>query len=313
MTDTFEQEVEFENETSANVSDESRSDVNYTSQNQQGFATSSLREGLTRRTSEQQAAKRARLETLPSLLSPISSDSESTSDANEACPPLPPQPAQPQPAQPNKFVPRRKPLATGTSGRSNFRAPLNVNVGKGLANDESLVSMSIPSNLVEIFETLAKDNTDRGMETGGILAGQQIDNCFEVTHLIIPEQIAASDRWEVQDERQITNYFVYHDMIMLGLIHTHPQMTSFLSSVELHALWDYAKDNQSLVSIVLAPEKKTSPAYCLTKVGLSEIGKCRKTGFHKHKGSDERFYKEADHVIVDQTKSTLVADFRIQK
>ena len=192
MTDTFEQEVEFENETSANVSDESRSDVNYTSQNQQGFATSSLREGLTRRTSERQAAKRARLETLPSLLSPISSDSESTSDANEACPPLPPQPAQPQPAQPNKFVPRRKPLATGTSGRSNFRAPLNVNVGKGLANDESLVSMSIPSNLVEIFETLAKDNTDRGMETGGILAGQQIDNCFEVTHLIIPEQIAAN-------------------------------------------------------------------------------------------------------------------------
>ena len=95
MTDTFEQEVEFENETSANVSDESRSDVNYTSQNQQGFATSSLREGLTRRTSERQAAKRARLETLPSLLSPISSDSESTLDANEACPPLPPQPAQP--------------------------------------------------------------------------------------------------------------------------------------------------------------------------------------------------------------------------
>ena len=58
-------------------------------------------------------------------------------------------------------------------------------------------------------------------------------------------------------------------MIMVGLIHTHPQMTSFLSSVDLHALWDYAKDNQSLVSIVLAPEKKTSPAYCLTKLGLS--------------------------------------------
>ena len=75
--------------------------------------------------------------------------------------------------------------------------------------------------------------------------------------------------WEVQDERQITNYVVYHDMIMLGLIHTHPQMTSFLSSVDLHALWDYAKDNQSLVSIVLAPEKKTPPAYCLTKLGLS--------------------------------------------
>ena len=63
-----------------------------------------------------------------------------------------------------------------------------------MANEESLVSMSIPSNLVEIFETLAKANTERGMETGGILAGQQIGNSFKVTHLIIPEQIAANDR-----------------------------------------------------------------------------------------------------------------------
>jgi STAM-binding protein len=93
--------------------------------------------------------------------------------------------------------------------------------------------MSIPSNFVEIFETLAEANTERGMETGGILAGQQIGNSFEVTHLIIPEQIAANDRWEVQDVRQITNYFVYHDMIMLGLIHTHPQMTSFLPTHSL--------------------------------------------------------------------------------
>ena len=60
MTDTFEQEVEFENAASANVSDESRSDVNNTSEIQQGFATSSLREGMTRRTSECQAAKRSK-------------------------------------------------------------------------------------------------------------------------------------------------------------------------------------------------------------------------------------------------------------
>ena len=36
-------------------------------------------------------------------------------------------------------------------------------------------------------------------------------------------------------------------------------MTSFLSSVDLLALYDYARANKSLISIVLAPEKKTSP------------------------------------------------------
>ena len=327
MTDTFEQEEELENAEPANASHESGSDVNNTSEMQQGFATSSLREGITRRTSVRQAAKRARLERLPSLMeesesrqsslprpispiSPILSDSESTTDPSVAgSSSLPP-----PPAQTKKFVPRRKPLSKETAGRSNFRSPLNVNVGKGLANEETLVSMSIPSDLVEKFETFSQTNTKRGMETGGILAGKHLGHSFQVTHLIIPEQIAASDRWEVQDERQITNYFVYQpEMIMLGLIHTHPKMTSFLSSVDLHALWDYAQDNQSLISIVLAPERKTSPAYCLTKLGLSEIGKCKETGFHKHKRSDEYLYKEADHVIEDQTITTLVADFRIQK
>ena len=93
---------------------------------------------------------------------------------------------------------------------------------------------------------------------------------------------------------------------MLGLIHTHPKMSAFLSSVDFHALWDYAKDNQSLISIVLAPEKKTSPAFCLTNIGLEEIGRCKKRGFHKHRRDDRRLYEEAKHVVDDQTCDTTV-------
>ena len=85
------------------------------------------------------------------------------------------------------------------------------------------MNLSIPSKIVEMFET--KANTERGMDTGGILAGQQVGNSFKVTHLIIQEQIAANYRWELQD-----NFFVYHEMIMLGLIHTHLQMTYAFSS-----------------------------------------------------------------------------------
>ena len=72
---------------------------------------------------------------------------------------------------------------------------------------------------------------------------------------MIPEQTSFSVTWEVHVECQITNFFVYKpSLVMLGLIHTHPSMTSFLSSVDLHALFDYARDNPKLISIVLAPE-----------------------------------------------------------
>ena len=162
-------------------------------------------------------------------------------------------------------------------------------------------------------EILSRDNTERGLETGGIIAGVHTNQHFQVTHLLIPEQTAASDRWEVQDERQVTNFFVYHpELIMLGLIHTHPRMTSFLSSVDLHALWDNARFNKSLVSIVLAPEKETSPAFCLTDHGLAELGKCQGKGFHRHNDADS-YYMEANHVIDDHTIATVIEDFRIQR
>ena len=208
----------------------------------QGFETSSRNDGLVRRCSARQAGKRARMETrlpsvdeepdivdrptVPRALSPLSNgsmsgpgDSPSGSSAPASTPPASPPPAK-------KFVPRRNPLAQNSS--SNFRSHLNVNVGEELSRN-MVTDLHIPSDLVRKFEMLSKSNTERGVETGGIIAGKHMDNYFQVTHLIIPQQTAASDRWEVQDERQITNVFTYNpDLIMLGLIHTHPRMTSFL-------------------------------------------------------------------------------------
>ena len=161
---------------------------------------------------------------------------------------------------------------------------------------------------------MSKTNTEMGYETGGILAGIVVDGYYQVSHIIVPEQTCSSTTWEVHDQRQLTNYFTYNpELIMLGLIHTHPKMTSFLSSVDLHALWDYAQDNPSLISIVLAPEKKTSPAYCLNSLGLKELGQCKQAGFHKHKKDDRRLYGEAQHVLEDRTRDTIIVDFRINR
>ena len=62
-------------------------------------------------------------------------------------------------------------------------------------------------DLVTKFEELAQNNTYNGLETGGILAGKLVRNHFTITHLIIPHQTAADDRWDVQDVRQLGNVF----------------------------------------------------------------------------------------------------------
>ena len=329
LNDTFAQEVTMENNgdeqsstlnlsqlltnNEIDLNNLSDADMNKT------FATSTLQ----RRVSKRQAEKRARQQqnndctsfprpfVPPRLLSPISeplhtSPCPGPSSTEESPPPSPP----PKASRP-RFVPRRKPIGNPNQGCSNFRSKLNVDVGQSNPTNP-IADMHLPRNLITEFGQLSKENSDNGLETGGVLAGKQEDDGhFQVTHLIIPEQTAKADFWQVHDERQLTNYLVYNDLIMLGLIHTHPRMTSFLSSVDLHALFDYARDNPSLISIVLAPEKNTAPIFCLTRRGLSELGKCKETGFHKHVKDDSLFYEKADHVLDDQTMDATIVDYRI--
>ena len=102
-----------------------------------------------------------------------------------------------------------------------------MNVGQEFSSDNTLIDMHIPSDLVLEFGKLSKANTDNGLETGGVLAGEYLGTHYQVTHLLIPEQRGAPDSWEVRDERQITNYFVYNpNLIMFGLIHTHSKVSS---------------------------------------------------------------------------------------
>ena len=267
-----------------------------------------------RRASVRQAEKRARGEyrassnsfpprppVPPPTLSPIQSTS----------PPARPRtsspPANRQAQAP--FVPRRNPLPKATAGCGNFRSRLNVNFGQ---RDRRRMEMHLPTDLVRKFGELSKANTADRKETGGIIAGEKKNGYYQITHLIIPEQTGSSVTWEVHDERQLTNFFVYKpSLVMLGIIHTHPNMTSFLSSVDLHAIYDYARDNPKLISIVLAPELNTSPAFCLTKYGISELSKCDEIGFHHHRQDESKYYQEADYVVYDEGFSTEVIDFRL--
>ena len=205
-----------------------------------GFATSTMGGNTARRFSVRQAEKYARKRNeldsisetdsstsctvsrpsgLPGLLSPLSGSLSPVTA--EACPsspapgasPLsseealasPPPTAGTSKAPRSSFVPRRKPI--GQAGCSNFRAKLNVNVGQDHTSDGT-TDIHLPIDLIPEFERMASANTNSGLETGGILAGERKGSYFQVTHLIVPEQTVRSDSWEVHDERQITNFSI---------------------------------------------------------------------------------------------------------
>lgn len=99
--------------------------------------------------------------------------------------------------------------------------------------------------LFDAFAELVRPNTVRDIETCGILAGTlvpmfklvtdlQKNNCFIVTHVIIPKQTGSSDTCAMTHEDEVFSYQEENDLLTLGWIHTHPSHQLFLSSVDLH-------------------------------------------------------------------------------
>ena len=178
-------------------------------------------------------------------------------------------------------------LHASTSDRwSTLKNIRNVTTGSlDLGNLPILVS----PDLVDQFLEISSHNSNMKIETGGLLGGIVEDSvAFKVTTLVIPKQNGKSDYWEAIDEVAIQTYFTNHGLILLGCIHSHPPpWTSFLSSVDLHQLFDFQKENSSSISIVVAPAHMPTdvPAfgYSLTDMGLTVISDCRKKGVHQHR------------------------------
>ena len=143
------------------------------------------------------------------------------------------------------------------------------------------ITIQIASDLIDAFKEISEGNSIEKKETGAILAGYKVNDHYA---LFVPQQVRFADRFEATDELDIDNFFIQNPgMVLLGVIHTHPGFESFLSSVDLHMLFNYACTNHAIVSIVLAPELNTFPAYTLTRKGMDVLRTCQRTGFHRHK------------------------------
>ena len=155
--------------------------------------------------------------------------------------------------------------------------------------DLGMLPINVSPDVIERFLEISQHNSSNKLETGGLLGGVLEDSVrFKVTKLIIPKQNCRSDYWEALCETEIQEFFTRNDLLLLGCIHTHPPpWTSFLSSVDLHQLFDFQKDNPSAISIVVAPDHMPSHvpgyAYSLTDLGLTVLADCRRVGVHQHR------------------------------
>lgn len=154
-----------------------------------------------------------------------------------------------------------------------------------LENGDPLKTVFLPASLRTTFLKLAERNTEKNLETCGILSGVLKNNAYFITTLIIPAQESTSDTCHTTDEEALFEYQDTNELFTIGWCHTHPSQTCFLSSVDLHTHCSYQLMLPESIALVYAPSKDPDRGcFRLTHPpGLDLIRACRKTGlFHPH-------------------------------
>ncbi|KAL1921190.1 uncharacterized protein VTP21DRAFT_10906 [Calcarisporiella thermophila] len=148
-----------------------------------------------------------------------------------------------------------------------------------------LRSVVVPTSLLKKFLDIAQPNTNKNLETCGILSGTLKRNIFTINTLIIPKQTSTSDTCTTTNEEELFAYQDERDLMTLGWIHTHPTQSCFMSSVDLHTHCSYQLMLPEAIAIVCAPKHK--PDYGIFRLtdppGMDVIMKCTDERlFHPH-------------------------------
>ncbi|XP_022760642.1 AMSH-like ubiquitin thioesterase 3 isoform X2 [Durio zibethinus] len=164
----------------------------------------------------------------------------------------------------------------------------------GMPNPNSYQHLHVPARMMEDFLRLAQANTEKNLETCGVLAGSLCSTLNE-------EEI-----FEVQDKLSL---------FPLGWIHTHPTQTCFMSSVDLHTHYSYQIMLPEAIAIVMAPTDTSSPHgifHLSDPGGVSVIRNCQQRGFHPHEEplDGTPIYEHCSHVFMNPKIKFDVVDLR---
>ncbi|PIM98039.1 SMAD6 interacting protein AMSH, contains JAB/MPN/Mov34 domain [Handroanthus impetiginosus] len=153
-----------------------------------------------------------------------------------------------------------------------------------LVCSEDPLQLHVSTELMNTFMKLAKANTDKNLETCGVLAGSLRNRKFYITALIIPKQEATSDSCQTTNEEEIFDVQDKQSLFPLGWIHTHPTQSCFMSSIDVHTHYSYQIMLPEAIAIVMAPRdcSRTHGIFRLTSGGMTVIRQCPRRGFHAH-------------------------------
>lgn len=184
-----------------------------------------------------------------------------------------------------------------------------------LARSSSPLQLHISTAMMENFMRLAKSNTEKNLETCGILAGSLKNRKFFVTTLIIPKQEATSDSCQATNEEEIFDVQDKKSLFPLGWIHTHPSQSCFMSSIDIHTHYSYQVMLPEAVAIVMAPKdsSRTHGIFRLTSPGgMSVIRSCDHRGFHPHDDPPDGgpIYQHCTDVYMNPNLKVDVIDLR---
>lgn len=180
---------------------------------------------------------------------------------------------------------------------------------------ETPMELHISTTMMENFMRLAKSNTDRNLETCGILAGSLKNRKFYITALIIPKQESTSDSCQATNEEEIFEVQDTRSLFPLGWIHTHPTQSCFMSSIDVHTHYSYQIMLPEAVAIVMAPRdtsRKHGIFRLTTPGGMSTIRNCHLRGFHAHDPPPDGgpIYKSCTDVYMNPNIKFEVIDLR---
>lgn len=180
---------------------------------------------------------------------------------------------------------------------------------------ESPMQLHISTALMANFMKLAKSNTDKNLETCGVLAGLLKNRKFYITALIIPKQESTSDSCQTTNEEEIFEVQDKRSLFPLGWIHTHPTQSCFMSSIDLHTHYSYQIMLPESVAIVMAPKdsSRNHGIFRLTSPGgMSVIKQCQQRGFHPHSQPPDGspIYKTCTDVYMNPDLKFDVIDLR---
>ncbi|KAL4179076.1 hypothetical protein AMTRI_Chr13g85490 [Amborella trichopoda] len=201
---------------------------------------------------------------------------------------------------------------------------IDSRIGLAKPSQEELVQSESPLQLhvclqsvtmMEEFMRLAKSNTQKNLETCGVLAGSLKNRKFFITALIIPKQESTSDSCQTMNEEEIYEVQDTRSLFPLGWIHTHPSQSCFMSSIDLHTHYSYQIMLPEAIAIVMAPTD-TSRKHGIFRLtdpgGITVIRECQQRGFHPHDEPSDGspIYDHCTHVYMNPTLKFEVIDLR---